>query len=54
MYLLLEEEINKKEAFQLTEEHFEISEKEREKHFSGKSKSYTWDQAKEIIRGKKS
>lgn len=54
MYLLLEDEINKKEAFELTEEHFEILDRERENHLNGESESYTWDEAKEIIRGKKS
>lgn len=53
MYKLFEEEIEKEEAFLLTEEHITIVDKEREKHTNGKSKSYSWQQAKQIIRGKK-
>ena len=54
MYMLFEEEIEKEEAFKLTDEHLAILDAEREKHVSGKSKSYSWSQAKQIIRGKKS
>jgi len=53
MYLLFEEEIEKEKAFTLTEEHLKILEEEREKHLSGKSKSYSPQEAKEIIRGKR-
>ncbi len=54
MYMLLEEEIEKEEVFTLTDEHMVILDTEREKHVSGKSKSYSLSQAKQIIRGKKS
>lgn len=54
MYMLLAEEIEKEESFTLTDEHIAILDAEREKHISGKSKSYSWSQAKQIIRGKKS
>ena len=54
MYMLFEEEIEKEEVFTLTDEHMAILDAEREKHVSGKSKSYSWSQAKQIIRGKKS
>lgn len=53
MYLLFEEEIEKEKEFVLTEEHMKILEEEREKHFSGKSKSYTVQEAHDIIRGKR-
>jgi hypothetical protein len=53
MYLLLEDEINKKEAFQLKNEHFKILDEERQKHLSGNSNSYTWEDARQIIRSKK-
>jgi hypothetical protein len=54
MYMLFEEEIEKEKPFTLTEEHMAILDEERKKHMSGKSKSYRWSQAKQIIRGKKS
>lgn len=54
MYLLFEDEINKKEPFELTDEHLKILDEERENHFADKSKSHTPDEAKQIIRGKKS
>jgi hypothetical protein len=54
MYMLLEEEIEKEASFKLTDEHMAILDEEREKHVSGKSKSYSWSKAKQIIRGKKS
>jgi len=54
MYMLFEEEIEKEQVFKLTDEYLAILDTEREKHVSGKSKSYSWSQAKQIIRGKKS
>jgi hypothetical protein len=53
MYMLFEEEIEKEDAFKLTDEHIKILDAERDKHISGKSKSYDWEAAKQIIRGKK-
>ena len=53
LYTLLEEEIEENTSFALTKEHLEILDKEHELHVNGKSKSYTWEEAKEIIRGKK-
>jgi len=53
MYLLFEEEIEKEKDFVLSEEHLKILEAEREKHLSGKSKSYSPQEATEIIRGKR-
>lgn len=53
MYMLFEEEIEKGESFALANEHIIILDEEREKHMNGKSKSYDWQQAKQIIRGKK-
>lgn len=54
MYMLLAEEIEKAESFTLTDEHISILDEEREKHLSGRSKSYSWSQARQIVRGKKS
>lgn len=53
MYMLFEEEIEKDEVFKLTDEHIKILDEERDKHLSGRSKSYDWKTAKQIIRGKK-
>ncbi len=53
MYMLFEEEIEKEQAFKLSEKHITILDAEREKHINGKSKSYKWQEAKQIIRGKK-
>jgi flagellar basal body rod protein FlgB len=53
MYMLFEEEIEKEQAFKLSEKHIAILDEEREKHINGKSKSYKWQEAKQIIRGKK-
>lgn len=52
MYLLFEEEIEREKDFTLTEEHLRILEEEREKHVSGKSKSYSRQEANDIISGK--
>ena len=40
-------------SFILTASHIEILDAEREKHLAGKCKSYTWEEAKKIIRKKK-
>jgi hypothetical protein len=53
LYMLVEDDITKHEDFKLTDAHFKILEEERRKHVKGKSKSYTWPEAKEIIRGKR-
>jgi hypothetical protein len=53
MYMLFEEQIEQGEVFKLTDEHIKILDGERDKHLSGKSKSYDWESAKQIIRGKK-
>jgi hypothetical protein len=53
MYMLFEDEIENAAAFKLTDEHIKILDEESEKHLNGKSKSYDWNQAKQIIRGKR-
>ena len=53
LYMLVEDDINSAGEFKLTDEHLEILEEEREKHVNGKSKSYSWEEAKQIIRGKR-
>jgi hypothetical protein len=52
MYMLFEEDIERETEFKLTDKHIKILNDEREKHIDGKSKSYSWREAKQIIRGK--
>ena len=52
VYTIFKDEIEEN-SFQLSEEQIKILDNEREKHLSGKNKSYTWDDAKKIIRGQK-
>lgn len=53
LYMLVEDEITKKSTFSLSAAQLKMLETEKEKHISGKSKSYSWPEAKEIIRGKR-
>jgi len=53
LYMLVEDEISKKEKFSLAATDLKMLEKEKEMHLKGKNKSYSWPEAKEIIRGKK-
>ena len=51
VYTLLEKDINEKELFVLSEEQVQILDNERKLHLSGQSKSYTRDEARQIIKG---
>lgn len=53
LYTLLQDEIEDSDGFSLSEEHLRILDKEHALHLSGQTKSYSWEDAKEIIRGKK-
>lgn len=53
VYTIFEDEINGENSFSLSKEHIKILDSEREKHLTGKSKSFAWDEAKKIIRGEK-
>jgi hypothetical protein len=53
LYTLLEKEIEEGE-FVLSDEQLQILELERKMHLSGKSKSYTMEEANQIIRGQRS
>jgi hypothetical protein len=53
MYLLLEDEIDKTNAFTITSQHLAILEAEKAEHIAGISKSYSWEEAKDIITGNK-
>ncbi len=52
LYMLVEDDISQKEKFKLSGAQLKIVEEERAKHIKNKSKSYTWPEAKDIIRGK--
>ena len=53
LYTLLSNDIEESSVV-LTKEQLAIVSKEHALHVAGKTKSYTWEQAKDIIRGKKS
>ena len=53
LYMLVEDEISMQENFKLNNEHTKILE-ERSLHIKGKSKSFNREEAKFVIRGKKS
>ncbi|RWY57365.1 hypothetical protein [Mucilaginibacter gilvus] len=50
IYTLLERDIDEGEAFLLSDEQLDILEQEEELHLTGKTKSYTKDEAIQIIR----
>jgi len=53
LYALLEENIQEKKSPALTEEQINFLNGERKKHLAGESKSYSWDEVKEMVRKKK-
>ncbi len=50
IYTLLERDIDEGDAFLLSDEQIEILEQEEELHLTGKTKSYTREEAIQIIR----
>ncbi|MDB5086208.1 MAG: hypothetical protein JWR09_202 [Mucilaginibacter sp.] len=54
IYTLVEEDMNKADTFELTNEQLNILDIEREMHLSGKTKSYTRQEANQIIKGQRS
>ncbi len=50
VYTIFEDQINEPSDFSLTSEQLDILNKERKNHLKGNTKSYSWKQAKEIIR----
>lgn len=54
LYMLVEDDISRQQQFQLSDSEVKLKllEEERRKHITGKSKSYTWTEAKTIIRSK--
>jgi hypothetical protein len=54
IYTLVEGDINKEDTFKLTDEQLQILDTEREMHLAGETKSYTRQEANEIIKGQRS
>jgi len=50
IYALVEDDMNKADTFKLTDEQLNILDTEREMHLTGKTKSYTRQEANQIIR----
>ena len=53
LYTLLENEIESSGTAVFSKEQLAILEEEHALHMSGQTRSYSWEEAKEIIRGKK-
>jgi len=53
LYTLLEKEIEEEDTFVLTGEQLQILDKEREMHINGETKSYSRQEASEIIKGQR-
>jgi hypothetical protein len=53
LYMLIEDEISQNSKFSLSANDIKMLEKDRQQHIKGKSKSYSWQDAKDIVRGKK-
>lgn len=53
LYNLLEKDVEEKTAFILSNEHLSILEEERELHLNGLSRSYSREEANQIIKGDK-
>jgi len=53
IYTLLKNEIEAENTFKLTDEELEMLEKEHEMHVNGLSKSYTREEARQIIKGQR-
>jgi hypothetical protein len=53
LYMLIEDEMSDHKKFKLSDAHLKLVEEEREKHIKGKSKSYSRQEAKQIVRGKR-
>ena len=49
LYMLVEDDISKKTKFSLSATQLKMLDAEKEKHIKGKSKSYSWPEAKDII-----
>ena len=54
IYTLLEREIGEDDIFTLSEEQLQILDEERKLHITGQSKSYSREEANQIIKGQRS
>lgn len=54
IYTLLKSDIQEKDAFVLTDEQMQILDEEHHLHITGQSKSYTREEASQIIKGQRS
>ncbi len=54
IYTLLKKEIQEEDAYVLTDEQMRILDEEHHLHITGQSKSYTREEAGQIIRGQRS
>jgi len=53
LYMLIENDISNVERFELNDRHLKMLEQDRQAHLTGKIKSYSREDAKQIIRGKR-
>jgi hypothetical protein len=53
LYMLVADDIDTTPEFVLNNEYLKILESDRDEHIKGKSKSYTREEAKQIVRGKR-
>jgi hypothetical protein len=53
LYMLIKDDITKGKKFKLSADQIKWLEQEERKYLKGKGKSYTWDEAEQIIRSKK-
>ncbi len=53
MYMLLEEELQINNNFKLSSNQIGFLDRERDDYLSGKLKTYSWKEAKDIIKGNK-
>ena len=53
LYMLIEDDISSKEEFELNDEQIKMLERDRNEHIKGKSKSYSREDAKQIVLGKR-
>ena len=53
LYTLLQDDIDDNTGFVFSKEQMEILEEEDKLHTTGKTASYSWEEAKEMIRSKK-
>lgn len=52
LYMFVEDEIQNSKVY-LTQEQIDFLNEEREQYLKGEGESYTWEEAKEIIRSRK-